>query len=233
MMFRTWRGTCFSAKRPGEVSHPGKCDGDDDKASLTFANRVGKYRVRRRHTCADDQTLEKRETGDKPPHEQARDEPRAYHDGSEERDEGQPFSPEVRLGEGDAREEDLDADDDAGDLVGDGVERVLVASNPSKWVEEARGDRSKNDPSQCGQERLSFAESAVVGPSDNPPDLSLRRRGVISRTHEQLLLHKIADQSHHRDVTPRDRQGERCFGDIQCNHFARFSIGGSSAGGKI
>jgi hypothetical protein len=168
MIFRTWRGTCFSAKRPGDVSRPGKCDGEHNKGSLTFANRVGEHRVRRRHTCAYDQTLEESETGNKPPHEQARDEPRADHDGSQKRDEGQPFSAEVRLGEGDAREEDLDPDDDAGDLVGNGVERLLVASDPSKRVEEARSDRSKNDPSQCGQERLSFAESAVVGPSETP-----------------------------------------------------------------
>jgi hypothetical protein len=162
MMLRTWRGTCFSAKRPGEMSRTRRYDGRDDKSSLTLANRVGEHRVRRRHTCTDDQTLEKGETGDKSPHEQARNEPRANHDGSEERDEGQPFSAEVCLGEGDTREKDLDADDDAGDLVGDGVERFFVASDPSKWIEEAGGERAEDDSSGRSQERLSFAGLAIA-----------------------------------------------------------------------
>ena len=56
---------------------------------------------------------------------------------------------------------------------------------------------------------------------------------VIQRTHEQLLLHKVADQSYDRYVAPRYRQGERRLGDIECDHVARFSIERFSAGGKM
>lgn len=64
---------------------------------LTFTDRVGQHRVRRRHTRANDQRFQKRQAGDQAPHEQTADEPRDGHHRPEQGDQAPLLLVQVRL----------------------------------------------------------------------------------------------------------------------------------------
>lgn len=139
MMLRTSNGTYFSAKRPWRQCLT------SSKQSLTFADGVGKNRVGRSNARANDERLEEREVGDERPNKESGHEPGASHDRDKQDEQTESVPPAICLRKRDTGEQDLDGNDDAGNLERKRLELVLVIAYPAEWIEYVCTDRPKGD----------------------------------------------------------------------------------------
>lgn len=118
---------------------------DHPKRSLTFADGVRKYRVCRSDARANDERLKEGKVGNERPNKKSGNEPRACHDRDKQDEQTELVPPEVGFRERDSGEQNLDCNDDAGNLERKRLELVFVVAYPAEWIEYVCADRPKGD----------------------------------------------------------------------------------------